>query len=126
MKKELIYADETYSILGACFNVYKQMGCGFLENVYQECLEIEFEFQGIPFVSQEDLELKYRGRPLRQTYRPDFVCYEKIIVEVKAVSTLIDEHRAQLLNYLNATGLKLGLIVNFGHFPQLQHERLIK
>lgn len=126
MKKELIYADETYSILGACFNVYKQMGCGFLENVYQECLEIEFEFQGIPFVSQEDLQLKYRGRPLRQIYRPDFVCYEKIIVEVKAVSALIDEHRAQLLNYLNATGLKLGLIVNFGHFPQLQHERLIK
>lgn len=75
MTKELLYADETYAILGACFNVYKQMGCGFLESVYQECLEIEFEFQQIPFVSQEDLQLKYRGRPLRQTYRPDFVCF---------------------------------------------------
>ena len=77
-------------------------------------------------VSQKDLQLKYRGRILKQTYRPDFVCYEKIIVEVKAVSTIIDDHRAQLLNYLNGTEMKLGLIANFGHYPQLQHERLIR
>jgi GxxExxY protein len=126
MQKEFIYSEETYAILGACFNVYKKMGCGFLENVYHECLEIEFEFQGIPFESQKELRLKYRWNILEQTYRPDFICYDKIIVEIKTVSNLIDKHRAQLLNYLQATGLKLGLLTNFGHYPQLQHERLIK
>jgi len=125
MKKEFIYAEETYSILGACFNVYKQMGCGFLENVYHECLEIEFAFQEIPFESKKELELEYRGHKLKQTYEPDFICYDKIIVEIKSVSNIIDEHRAQLLNYINATGFKLGLLVNFGHYPKLQHERLI-
>jgi GxxExxY protein len=125
MKKEFIYADETYSILGACFNVYKQMGCGFLENVYHECLEIEFAFQKIPFESKKELELEYRGHKLKQTYEPDFICYDKIIVEIKSVSNIIDEHRAQLLNYINATGFQLGLLINFGHYPKLQHERLI-
>src|SRR3972149_1277110 len=80
---------------GACFNVYKAMGCGFLENVYQECLEIEFEDQGIPFESYKELKLIYRDKQLKQTYKPDFVCYDKIIVEIKAVSNLVDEHEAQ-------------------------------
>jgi len=126
MQKEFIYADETYAILGACFNVYKRMGCGFLESVYHECLEIEFDFLEIPYESQKELELEYRGRVLNQTYRPDFICYGKVILEIKAVSALIDQYRAQLLNYLNADTYKLGLLVNFGHYPKLEHERQIK
>jgi GxxExxY protein len=101
------------------------MGCGFLEPVYQECLEIEFEYQRIPFQAQQELKLSYRDRELEQKYKPDFVCYDKIIVELKAVSKLADEHRAQVLNYLSATGFKLGLLVNFGHYPKLEYERLI-
>jgi GxxExxY protein len=105
--------------------VYKDKGCGFLEAVYQECLEIEFEYQGIPFLSQQEQKLNYRHRELKQGFKPDFVCYDKIIVELKAVSGLVEEHRAQVLNYLNATGMKLGLLINFGHYPKLEYERLI-
>lgn len=122
---KLLYADETYQILGACFEVYKRMGCGFLEPVYQECLEIEFDFQEIPYTAQGELSLEYRGQRLKQTYKPDFICFEKIIVEIKSVSNLVDEHRAQLLNYLHATGFKLGLLINFGHHPKIEHERFI-
>jgi len=121
---DLIYKDETFKIMGACFEVYKDKGCGFLEPVYQECLEIELELQGILFVSQKSLALKYKGRQLKQTYEPDFICYDKIIMEIKAVSQLADEHRAQVINYLHATGFKLGLLVNFGHYPKLEWERL--
>ena len=120
-----IYWDESYKIMGACFNVYKAMGSGFLESVYQECLEIEFDRQQISFRAQAELNLKYLGHPLKQTYKPDFICFEKIIVEIKAVANLIDEHRAQLLNYLNATGFKLGILVNFGHYPKLEYERIV-
>ena len=122
---KLLFADETYKILGACFEVYKRMGCGFLEPVYQECLEIEFNLQEIPFTAQKELILEYRGKRLKQTYKPDFICFEKIVVEIKAVSNLIDEHRAQLLNYLHATDFKLGLLINFGHHPKIEHERFI-
>lgn len=121
----LIYREERYAIIDDCFNVYKAMGCGFLESVYQECLEIEFEDPEIPFQSQQELKLTYRDRELKQRYKPDFVCYDKIIVELKAVSKLTDEHRAQVLNYLNATGFKLGLLINFGHYPKLEYERLV-
>lgn len=122
---KLLYADETYKILGACFEVYKQMGCGFLEPVYQECLEIEFRFQQIPFTPQIELSLEYKGQLLKQTYRPDFICFDKIIVEIKAVSKLIDEFRAQILNYLHATEFKIGLLINFGHYPKIEHERFV-
>lgn len=121
---ELLYPDESYKIIGACFAVYKDKGCGFLEPVYQECLEIEFDLQKIPFRSQARIDLFYRGHPLRQQYVPDFICYDGIVVEIKAVHELTDEHRAQMLNYLHATGCKLGLLVNFGHYPRLQYERL--
>ena len=120
----LIYKEETFKIIGACFEVYKNKGRGFLEPVYQECLEIEFELQGIDFTSQKSLTLEYKGRPLKHTYAPDFICYDKIIVEIKAVSQLLDEHRAQVINYLYATGFKLGLLVNFGHYPKIEWERL--
>ena len=99
---------------------------GFLEPVYQECLGIEFEYQRIPAIAHPLLALSYRGRTLMQTYEPDYVCFEKIVVELKAVSALTDEHRAQLLNYLNATGFELGILVNFGHYPGLEYERIAK
>ncbi len=123
--KEIVYADESYRIMGVCFEVYKDKGCGFLEAVYQECLEMEFSDQGIPFVAQKPLTLAYKNRPLRQTYAPDFVCFEKIIVEVKAMTALADEHRAQVHNYLKATGCRLGILANFGHYPKLEWERIV-
>ena len=123
---DLIFKDECYAIIGACFEVYKDKGCGFHEPVYQECLGIEFEHCQIPAIPQPGLSLAYRGRILAQTYFPDFLCYDKIIVELKAVTQLIDEHRAQLLNYLKAGSFELGLLVNFGHYPKLEYERIAK
>lgn len=123
---EIIYKEESYAIVGACFEVYNDKGCGFLEPVYQECLAIEFNYQNIPAIPKPLLTLSYRGRILTQTYQADFVCYQKIIVELKAVTALRDEHRAQLLNYLNATGFELGLLANFGHYPKLEYERIAK
>lgn len=122
---EIVYKEESYAIMGACFEVYKEKGCGFLEAVYQECLEIEFEIQNLPAVPQPRLELSYKGRPLKQKYVPDFICHGKIVVELKAVSALNDEHRAQVQNQLRATGHKLGLLVNFGHYPGLEYERIV-
>jgi GxxExxY protein len=123
---DIIYKKESYDIIGASFEVHNEKGCGFLEPVYQECLAIEFEYQRIPAIAKPSLVLSYRGRILKQTYTPDYVCFEKIIVELKAVSALADEHRAQLLNYLHATGFELGLLVNFGHYPKLEDERIAK
>lgn len=120
---KLIYEAETYKILGACFEVYKEKGCGFLEAVYQECLEIEFGLQGVPARPQVQLPLSYKGRLLNKQYAADFICFDCVLLEIKAVSQLTDEHRAQVINYLNATGLKVGLLVNFGHCPKVEHER---
>jgi GxxExxY protein len=122
----LIYEPESYQIIGACFEVYKEKGVGFVEPVYQDCLAIEFELQGIVFQPKTRLQLSYKGRPIPRTYRPDFICWDKIIVEIKAVCALADEHRAQLHNYLKATGHRLGLLVNFGHYPKLEYERIIR
>ena len=122
---DFLYKDETYQIIGACFEVYNEKGCGFLEPVYQECLEIELNIRGVPFQSQQPLKLDYKGQQLRKMYEADFVCFGKIVVEIKAVSSLADEHRAQLLNYLNATGMSAGQLVNFGHHPKLQYERMV-
>ena len=121
---EIIYRDEAYRIMGACFEVYTDKGCGFLEAVYQECLEIEFMEREIPFVAQPKLALSYRGQLLRQTYTPDFICFDRIVLELKAVTALADEHRAQVHNYLRATGHRLGLLVNFGHYPKVEYERI--
>ncbi|MBS0632422.1 MAG: GxxExxY protein [Verrucomicrobia bacterium] len=122
---KLILETETYGILGACFEVYKEKGCGFLEAVYQECLAMEFELRAIPAVGEVTLPLTYKGRPLKKGYVADFICYGTVLVELKSVSKLTDEHRAQVQNYLNATGLKVGLLVNFGHFPKVEHERFV-
>ncbi|HVS54334.1 MAG TPA: GxxExxY protein [Opitutaceae bacterium] len=121
---EILYREESYRIMGACFEVYKEKGCGFLEAVFQECLELELGDQQITFVAKPLLALSYKGRALKQVYSPDLVCFGKIIVELKAVSGLADEHRAQVHNYLRATGHRLGLLVNFGHFPKLEYERI--
>jgi GxxExxY protein len=108
VETSVIYKEESYRIMGACFEVYKEKGCGFLEAVYQECLELEFGLQGFLFQPQVGLALAYKGRPLKQKYVPDFVCFGKIILEIKAVSQLNDEHRAKVHNYLRATGYRLG------------------
>ena len=125
MSEEILYKDESYQIMGACFEVYTEKGNGFLEPVYQECLGMELVSSTIPFVEQKRLSLTYKGKPLKQGYQPDFLCFEKIILEIKAVKNLTDEHRAQIINYLKATGLKLGLLVNFGHYPRLEYERFV-
>ncbi len=101
------------------------MGCGFLEAVYQECLEKEFAKVGIPFVAQYDLRLSYKGQTLKHFYRPDFVCYDSIILEIKALSQIVGEHKAQLLNYLKGSGLKVGLLANFGTYPKATIDRLL-
>ena len=121
---ELIYKAECYAIQGAIFDVYREMGCGFLEAVYQECLERELKKRRIPFVAQPELQLFYKGEELNKTYRPDIICYNKIIIELKAVKTIAPEHKAQLINYLKATDMKLGLLVNFGAYPKATITRL--
>ena len=125
METEILFKNESYRIMGACFEVYKTMGCGFLEAVYQECLAIEFREQGIPFIEHPRLELDFKGKPLKQTYEPDFLCFGEIIVEIKAVKNLVDDFRAQTVNYLKTTKKQLALLVNFGHYPQLEHERFV-
>ncbi|WP_028315718.1 GxxExxY protein [Desulfatibacillum aliphaticivorans] len=119
----LIFERETYVIRGAVFEVYSEMGCGFLEAVYQECLETELSARGVPFVAQPDLKLNYKGRILQQFYKPDLVCYSQIILEIKAVKEIAAEHQAQIINYLKGSGLKLGLLINFGSYPKAQIQR---
>ncbi|MFT5836849.1 MAG: GxxExxY protein [Candidatus Azotimanducaceae bacterium] len=113
MTTEIIYKEESYQIMGAAFEVYKE----------KECLAIEFENQGIPSIEKSPLTLHYKGRKLKQQYEPDFVCFEQIEVEIKAVKSLTDKHRAQVINYLKATGKELGILINFGHYPKVQYER---
>ena len=120
------YKEETYKINGAAMKVYNTLKSGFLEAVYQEALEIEFKKRGIPFESEKELTVFYDGVELKQTYRADFVCYDNIIVELKAVSHLDDSHRSQVYNYLCATGYKVGLLFNFGHYDGLEIERKVK
>ena len=122
---EIVFKEESYKIVGACFEVYNSMGCGFLEAVYQECLSIEFSNQAIPFKAQVPLELTYKGQVLQQKCIPDFICFDKVILEIKALKELCDQHRAQVHNYLKATGYRLGLLVNFGQHPELQYERIV-
>ena len=121
----IVFKEESYRIIGACFEVYKEKGNGFLEAVYQECLRMELTEQQILFEEKPRLRLEYKGRPLKQEYEPDFLCFGEIILEIKAVKQLTDEHRAQVINYLKATGKQLGLLVNFGHHSKIEHERFV-
>lgn len=123
--KNLLFEKESYAIRGAIFEVYHQLGPGFLEAVYQECLEREFIARGLPFVSQPLLSLSYKGEKLNQVYKPDFLCFDNIIIELKALSNVTGEHQAQLLNYLKAGNKKLGLLVNFGSPDKVTIDRFV-
>ena len=114
--------ERTYKIIGAAMEVHKELGSGFLEAVYHEALKKEFQLQGIPYQSQPEVQINYKGDPLKKTYQPDFLCYKKIIVEIKAISQLTPNEEAQILNYLKATKLSPGLLINFGA-KSLQHKR---
>jgi GxxExxY protein len=124
-QQELVYKDEAYKIIGACMTVHRELGCGFLEAVYAEALEIELQSQSIPFKREVPLIIEYKGKPLKKTYVADFICFDKIIIELKAVTYLESVHEAQVLNYLKATQYKLGILVNFGQ-ESLKYKRIVK
>lgn len=117
------YKNLTYALIGACMEVHSHLGHGFLESVYQEALELEFIEKGIPYKREEKLEIYYKEYTLQQYYIADFICYDNIIIELKATKDLTSEHTSQLLNYLNATDISLGLLINFGQ-KSLQYHRL--
>ena len=119
----LIYKNEVYDIIGACFDVYKELSCGLSEPIYQEALEIEFKLRGIPFEREKELVVYYKGQKLRKKYVADFVCYDDIIVELKALDNVTSKEVSQLLNYLHITKYPLGLLVNFGHEDNLEWKR---
>lgn len=121
----LLYRDETYAIVGAAMDVYYRLGCGFLEPVYQEALEIELGFREISFTAQQELPIKYKDITLKKYYKADFVCFGKIIVEIKAVAALSPVDWAQLLNYMKASGFRVGLLFNFGSHGRLEYKRLV-
>ena len=121
---ELLYEEETYKIIGACLNVHKKLGNGFLESVYQEAVEKELTKQKLPYERQKRLQIQYEGEYLDKYFVADFLCFEKIILEIKAASTIIKDHTAQLLNYLKATGYSVGLLINFGE-TSLTWKRMI-
>jgi len=123
---EIIYRVESYEINSCIYEVNRKLGVGFLEAVYQEALEIELRRKNIPFISKQELEILYDGIPLKSKYIADLVCYEKIIIELKAVSKINDQHKAQLMNYMTATGYKLGLLVNFNSYPKSEIIRLVR
>ena len=122
---ELLYSNESYAIRGAVFEVYNEMGSGFLEPVYQECLEKELKNRAIAYLAQSQLRLVYKDEPLEQIYKPDFICFGKIIVELKAVKKLAPKHNAQLVNYLKATRMRVGLLVNFCSYPNVEIDRMV-
>jgi GxxExxY protein len=123
---KLLYKDEAYAAVGACFEVYNELGSGFLEDVYHEALKVELDRRNVPFVSKPKLEIHYKGVRLTQKYEPDFVLFSKIIMEIKAVRSLLREHRAQVMNYLKASSFQLGLLVNFSNPNSLEYERIIR
>jgi GxxExxY protein len=118
----LICKEEVYQILGAAMDVSNELGCGFLEAVYQEALEIEFAERRIPYLPQQRIEISYKGRVLKKDYVADFLCHDRIVVEIKAIKAITGVEEAQLLNYLKATRLPLGLLINFGT-PKLEWKR---
>lgn len=123
MIDKIIYRTESYNLIGAAMEVHKQIGCGFTEPIYQEAFEEELRLRGIPYEREKTINVTYKGKVLSKSFRPDFVCYEKIIVELKAVSEFTDEHVAQVYNYLKASGFELGILLNFGT-TSLVHKRI--
>lgn len=120
-----ILKDESYAIIGAALDVYYKLGSGFLEQVYQEALAIEFQLREIPFLPQVELPIVYKDFTLKKTYRADFVCYDSMIIEIKALSTLTNVDWAQLMNYIKASQMRVGLLFNFGSVPRMEHRRII-
>ncbi len=123
---ELVLRDEVYAIVGAAIEVHRELGPGFLEAVYQEALEIELLEQGIPFETQKLLRIQYKGKTLEKAYVADLICYAQIVVELKVINQLSGSEEAQILSYLKATGLKLGLIINFGSYGKLEWKRFVR
>ena len=121
---ELLYREEVYAIIGAAIEVHKVLGSGFLEAVYQEALELELASRGIPFHAQKELRIRYKQQYLSKTYIADFVVFDKIIVEIKALDQLSPREQAQLLNYLKATGFAVGVLINFGSIGKLEWKRM--
>jgi GxxExxY protein len=117
--------EQTFAIIGAAMSVHRELGCGFLEAVYQEALELEFQNVGIPFMREVDLPVYFRGTPLNASYRADFVCYEAVVVELKAIEHLASREESQLLNYLKASGKERGLLLNFGG-NSLEYKRMVR
>ena len=122
---ELLLKDEVYAIVGAATEVYNELGCGFLEPVYQEAMEIELFERRIPFESQRPLQIGYKGRILQKQYVADFICYHLVVVELKAMEKLTTREECQLLNYLKATGMRVGLLLNFGNHKDLEWKRMV-
>ena len=114
LRKDVLYAEERYAILGAVMAVFDELGNGYIEPVYQDALELEFQARGIPYEREKELRSQYKGQYVKHYYKADFVCYGKIIIELKAVSALNSEHMAQTINYLKTTGLELALLANLG------------
>jgi len=121
----LLLKDEVFAIVGAAMEVYNQLGPGFLEPVYQEAMEIEVWERKIPSESQHEIIIYYKGKPLKKTYVVDLLCFEKVIVELKALDHLTSREEAQLINYLKATGFEVGVLINFGSYPSLEWKRLV-
>lgn len=122
---DLIYKDEVFAIIGAAMEVHRTLGHGFLEPVYQEAMEIESSERKIPFVSQQVLQIRYKDRVLKKEYIADMVCFEKIIVEFKALDKLTGREESQVINYLKATGYRVGVLINFGSHPKLEWKRFV-
>ncbi|MBQ8761259.1 MAG: GxxExxY protein [Bacteroidales bacterium] len=122
---KLLYKEEVYDIIGACYEVYNELHCGLAEPIYQEALEIEFKIRNIPYEREVPLEVYYKGERLHKRYIADFVCYDDIIIELKAVDAITNDHVAQILNYLKITKSPLGILVNFGNKRKLEWSRYI-
>ena len=125
-QEDILFKDECFKIYGCIYAVNRKLGSGFLEAVYQEALEIELRRENVPFLSQQKLEILYDGIPLTNSYIADIVCYNKILLELKAISKINNQHKAQLLNYLAATGFRLGLLVNFNSYPKAEIIRMVR
>jgi len=121
---DLLYKEESYNIIGSCFTVHRKLGPGFLESVYQEALEKQFIKDAIPYEREKILKIQFDGDQLKKTFKADYVCYDKIIVELKASSFIHNDNLDQTYNYLRSTEFKLGLIVNFGQ-KSLVYKRIL-
>ncbi len=124
-KEEFLFRDETYNLIGAAFEVYNELGFSFLEPVYQEAYEHELSLKNILFVSQPCLRINYKGKLLEKEYFADLIAYEKILIELKAIEKLTPREEAQILNYLRAANIKVGLLINFGAHPKLEYKRIV-